>query len=90
MLCNGDKEIVYGDHLRFERGPDKSKTKTWRVLNKHDNIHLGWIGWFTKWRKYAFFPEKDTVYEEDCLRDIAEFCAQETVKHKKEKEAPNA
>jgi hypothetical protein len=74
--------IVCGDHLRFEQGPNKPKTKTWFVLNKHDNIHLGWIGWFARWRKYAFFPKTDTVYEEDCLKDIAQFCVIETHKHK--------
>jgi len=69
-------------HLLFIEGPPKPKTKTWWVVNKYDDIQLGWIGWFTKWQKYGFFPKPDTVYEEDCLRDIAYFCENETKKHK--------
>lgn len=72
-------------HLFFIPGPDKPKTKTWYVMNKYDDIHLGWIGWFAKWRKYAFFPKPETVYEQVCLRDIAEFCERKNAEHKKER-----
>lgn len=73
---------TYGDFLAFIPGANKPKTETWFVLNKYDNIHLGWIGWFSRWRKYAFSPKPNTVYEEDCLRDIAEFCVLMTKQHK--------
>jgi hypothetical protein len=43
---------------------------------------LGWVAWFSRWRKYAFYPKPETVYEEDCLRDIAEFCEAKTKEHK--------
>ncbi len=69
-------------HLHFTEGPNKPKTKTWYVVNKHDDIQLGWVGWFARWRKYAFFPKIKTVYEEDCLKDIAQFCIDKTVEHK--------
>jgi poly-D-alanine transfer protein DltD len=72
-------------HLKFVEGPSKPKTKTWWVVNKHDDIHLGWIGWFARWRKYAFFPKPETVYEEDCLQDIADFCIRKTKDHKEVK-----
>jgi len=34
---------------------------------------LGDIKWFNKWRSYAFFPEEETIYEDDCLVEIADF-----------------
>ena len=79
--------LVGGEYIRFVEGPPKPKTKTWWVVNRLDDIHLGWIGWFARWRKYAIWPKTNTVYEEVCLRDIAAFCVEQTSNHKqKEKE----
>lgn len=69
-------------HLIFKEGPSKPKTKTWWVVNKHSDICIGNIGWFATWRKYSFFPKPDIVFEEDCLRDIADFCETKTKEHK--------
>ena len=74
--------IEFKRHLKFEPGPDRPKTKTWKVLNKYDNILLGWVCWFCQWRKYAFYPSNDTVFEQDCLRDISDFIESKTRAHK--------
>jgi hypothetical protein len=76
-----------GTYIRFIEGPSKPKTRTWWVVTKDDDIHLGWIGWFARWRKYGFYPKSETVYEQICLREIADFCERETAEHKKAKEA---
>lgn len=52
-------------HIKFVEGPNKPKTKTWWVVNKYDDFHLGWVGWFAKWRKYAFFLNQTL-----CLKKI--------------------
>jgi hypothetical protein len=75
----------FGKHIEFEPGLDKPKTKTWKVLSKYDSSMLGWIGWFSRWRKYSFFPSNSTVFEEDCLRDIAMFVQHKTQEHKLKK-----
>ena len=60
---------IYADYLC----PSKSgKTKIYQVM-ADTGTHLGDIKWYAPWRKYAFFPEPDTIYEQDCLRDIAGF-----------------
>jgi hypothetical protein len=71
-------------HLLFVLVPPKRKRRTsvWWVVNKHDDIQLGWIGWHTGWCKYAFYPRVETVFEQVCLRDIADFCEQMTKEHK--------
>lgn len=61
---------------------ESGKTKIWRVINKDNDQILGRIKWFARWRKYSFFPLTGTVYEKDCLRDIADFSEEETRKHK--------
>ena len=69
-------------HLKFIEAPPKPKTRIWWVVNKHEDFQLGCIAWFSSWRKYAFFPKPDTVYEADCLHDIAAFCQEETKRHR--------
>ena len=49
------------------------KTNVWYVVTSEGHKTLGEIKWFSRWRKYAFFPMAETVYENDCLKDIAEF-----------------
>ena len=76
-----------GPYIRFVEGPSKPRTKTWWVVTQGEDIHLAWIGWFARWRKYAFWPKQNTVFEEVCLRDIAVFCETQTAKHKQKRKA---
>jgi hypothetical protein len=63
-----------GVWVMFSLAPNQNpKTQVWDVKTKDESIPLGQIKWFGRWRKYAFFPFEDTVYENICLRDIAEF-----------------
>ena len=59
---------------------DSGKTLIWDVTN--GKFWLGEIRWFSKWRKYAFYPYQNTVFEEDCMRDISNWCEQATRHHK--------
>ncbi len=60
------------------------KTSIWYVNNK-DGTPLGYIMWHGPWRKYCFAPRDKTIYEQDCLRDIANFCEQKSHAHKLDK-----
>lgn len=51
------------------------KTPVWMVVTAKLRAPLGWIRFYPQWRKYAFFPVKDSVFEKTCLREIADFCA---------------
>jgi len=62
------------------------KTATWEVVSKDTQTVIGFIKWYGTWRKYCFFPDEDTVFEQDCLRDIAEFIQTATKLHKEKKE----
>lgn len=73
--------------------PDGVKTKRWFVFTNDNTEHLlGGVSWFPRWRKYVFSPlaliQKSepipiSYFEEDCLRDIANFIEEETKKHRK-------
>ena len=60
-------------------GPVRSpsgKTLVFSVCTKEDGAAkaLGEIAWYGPWRKYAFSPRPNTVFEATCLRDLAAFC----------------
>ncbi|MFH1184676.1 MAG: hypothetical protein V1755_06510 [Chloroflexota bacterium] len=81
---------VEGTHIYFDPLPDdpKRRTRRWFVRSKHetdsdgDGLILTDIAWFGRWRKYAAQPRDGTIYEETCLREIAEFCEQRTREHR--------
>ncbi len=73
-LINTPEEINY-----------KPKTQRWAVQTKEDYTQLGIIKWRNGWRKYAFYPYSETLFEEDCLRFIAKFIEDKTTIHKKGK-----
>jgi hypothetical protein len=65
-----------------ERPSPSGKTKGWHVRTT-GGVLLGYIFWRAPWRKYVFAPAADTIYEEDCLRDIADFIDTKTTEHKR-------
>ena len=67
-----------------DEGPSPSgKTRIWQVYPKEGiMLPLGKISWYALWRKYVFLPYQNTVFEKDCLRDIADFCESKTIEHK--------
>lgn len=66
--------------IRFanQRPSTSGKTQLWDVVANEGDVYLGHIAWFGRWRKYAFFPAGGTVFEEQCLMNIVEFCKTQT------------
>jgi len=51
------------------------KTKVWQVITiALPNDVIGIVRWYGPWRQYCFVPAENTVYNAECLRDIAQFC----------------
>lgn len=57
------------------------KTKIFRVVNIQANI-LGYIRWYGGWRKYVFYPNEETLFDNNCLEEIRKFLYDETKKQK--------
>ncbi len=53
------------------------KTAIWLVTAKGGDW-LGEVRWFSRWRKYSFFPYPSTVFETTCLSELAEFLKDRT------------
>ena len=69
-------------YIEFIEDKPNPKTKVWSVIAKKTLALLGKVKWLGCWRQYAFFPEPETMFEEDCLREIAAFCENQTRKRK--------
>jgi hypothetical protein len=70
------------NYLKFEfkSNSPSGKTKIWEVWG--GGHVLGEIRWHPGWRKYGFFPAPNTLFEEDCLFEIATVLKAETTFHK--------
>ncbi len=75
----GDRE---GTHIIFRFAEQKPKTGVWLVSSKYGG-DIGVIKWFPRWRKYSFFPDDKTIYEEVCMREISGFIEELTKEHKR-------
>lgn len=62
------------------------KTKTFLVINRESKTQIGEVKWYGAWRQYSFFPNPKTVYERQCLLDIAKFINQLMVERKIKKQ----
>jgi hypothetical protein len=79
--------------ITFDRLPTPAtrKTERWGIRAKDAGQYLGVISWWGPWRKYAFFPAPETLFEPTCLRDICAFIDQlmaarkETARAKRER-----
>lgn len=67
--------------LRFELVEHKAKTCVWDVLMHPAGHKLGVVKWFAHWRKYAFFPENGSLFEQDCMTAIGQFLVTVTTMH---------
>jgi len=80
-----------GTHILIRKyGPKPGqKTNTYKVYAKEGGAELGRVVWFPAWRKYSYEPtlERRTWYEETCMREIADFCVQETAARRIERAA---
>ncbi|MDE1768910.1 MAG: hypothetical protein KGH62_06130, partial [Candidatus Micrarchaeota archaeon] len=73
-----------GKYIRFHVIEKKEKTKVYGVFTLTDDL-IGTIRWYPRWRQYSFFPDKETVWNNGCLRDLQNFIYQITKEHKEAK-----
>jgi hypothetical protein len=69
-----------GLHIIFRLAddiPEARKTAIWDVRAKVGGF-LGQVRWFSRWRKYSFFPAPGCVFEGTCMREISQFIEDRT------------
>lgn len=67
-------------YVEFIQQPHEHHRKTawWHVRNRSRDAYLGTVRWHGAWRQFCFFPEDHTLYNPECLRDIADFVQRAT------------
>lgn len=50
--------------------PEGRKTKVWAVANSNSGYTIGTVRWYGPWRRYALFPEAETVWTPECLEEV--------------------
>lgn len=70
--------------------PPKQVTQRW-VIESLSGDYLGEVRWFPPWRRYAYTPSACSGivwFEQDCLREIAQFIEDRTREHKEKRRLP--
>lgn len=77
--------LISSKYLRAVLNAEASegkKTHVWDILARRDGFLLGQVRWFGRWRQYTFYPSNATIFNPDCLMEIADFCARNTRTHR--------
>lgn len=71
-------------YLTFEFTGESESRKTNIYWVKSQVDLLGEIRWYAPWRRYCFSPDLKhrTIFDANCLREIADFCENLTKEHK--------
>ena len=73
--------MVYIQMVLIKEG---KKTNVWEIRTIEEcPTPLGYIKWYSSWRKYCFFPLEETIYCPKCLKSIAEFIENEMLQRRK-------
>lgn len=64
------------------------RTRLWHVISRKRGNIIGEIKWYPGWHRYALFPTPNTVWDEICMRDVAEFCQEQTNDQKRQPKQP--
>ena len=54
------------------------KTEKWKVISAMGSYQLGVVSFHPAWRKYVFWPERNTIFDPVCLRELADFVERQT------------
>jgi hypothetical protein len=65
-------------YLTFVEKRDPTSTRklpAWQVRSSAypDRAPLGYIMWWSGWRRYCFFPEAKSLFDASCLKEIEAF-----------------
>jgi hypothetical protein len=64
------------EYITIEEQPQlqpNQTTKVYEIKNKKNNVLIGYIRWYSPWRKFCLFPVNYSVYDTSCLNYINEF-----------------
>lgn len=64
--------MIESDYVDFIKTYSTGKTDYYAVQTKSHEA-IGVIKWYSRWRRYCFFPDEGTLYDSKCMKNIADF-----------------
>lgn len=64
----------------------KRKTPIYHIESMLSKDEIGQIKWYGAWRKFCFYPNGDTIWDNKCLEQIIAFLNQVNTKKKNKEE----
>jgi hypothetical protein len=80
-----EKQTYSYPFIEFRFLSANGRTEVWEAWSKA-GVPLGTIKWYAPWRRYAFTPTGQTVFDVDCLDYIRHFLIKLMVEWKVGKE----
>lgn len=65
---------VETEYLLFEHIKRRNKATVIVDVTNKNGIYLGTIRFYPQWRQFIFAPDERTVFNTDCLTQIADVC----------------
>ena len=69
----GDGEqMTESKYVDFDELIWGGKTTKAYVRTKDETV-IGIVKWYPAWRRYCFFPDSETLYDSQCMKDISAY-----------------
>lgn len=65
--------VMTTKYILFRLIADTGKTQTYSVDSRSQGLPLGVIKWYGAWRQYTLMPEPETIWNNECLRNVIDF-----------------
>jgi hypothetical protein len=75
-------------YLHFKEIPElqKPKTKVYAIYSNATSTYLGYIQWYSPWRKYCFYCDYgNLIFDNNCLNEISNYLQKLNINHKENK-----
>ena len=62
-------------HIVITHFKMRKERESWHywITTRRGNVTLGEIRYYSQWKQFCFFPERGTVWSDDCLRNVRDF-----------------
>lgn len=79
---------VYLQFVPWPRAAGR-KTEVWDVRGVANGVLLGQVRWYAPWRRYAFMPKSETIYDAACMFELSTFCARQMELRREQRRVAN-
>lgn len=68
-----ENTIYNGDYFFIVKQVVKDRKTPLYHIFEHNTNYIGEIKWYGPWRKFCFYPDKDTIWDNKCLTEVVNF-----------------